>query len=465
MIEALPAELERQAQELAARMQERSADVVLQMARQLVLTSDATLFGDTEFLMRNHALKLIGVAYSEYLDQKKNGYCGSSIDCPHCKKTAGFHGYKARRVISLGGTVGMNRAYYYCRLCGEGTTPWDGMVGLTEQRQTPAVERLTALAGAVADSFEKGAELLAEMTGLHPSESAVQDTTERVGERIAAKLETGKPFGKNESWDWFHDARGQAVSYVAIDATGVPQQGKHGEKVEGRMAYVGMIFNPLPDRERVFESLPKPGETMRARYVSGLYPLHEMGPLLRAQGRQTGMDRADTWIALSDGGNGLEDFLRENFPRVEAVILDFFHAAEYLGKLAKALHPNDEAKTKEQVATWSHTLKEEGGTTMIAVLEEWEWPQTAAMQTVRAEVMGYLRNQEHRMDYPTYEANGWFIGSGAVESACKTVVGRLKGSGMRWSESGAHAVCHLRALYRSESSQWHDFWRLRHCPV
>jgi hypothetical protein len=61
---------------------------------------------------------------------------------------------------------------------------------------------------------------------------------------------------------------------------------------------------------------------------------------------------------------------------------------------------------------------------------------------------------------PTYEANGWHIGSGAVESACKTVVGqRLKGSGMRWSEVGAHAVCHVHALYRSEHSQWTDFWR------
>ena len=50
-----------------------------------------------------------------------------------------------------------------------------------------------------------------------------------------------------------------------------------------------MIFNPLPDEERVFESLPRPGEAMRARYVSGLYPLAEMGPLLRRQGAQVGL--------------------------------------------------------------------------------------------------------------------------------------------------------------------------------
>src|SRR5512142_1407533 len=58
-----------------------------------------------------------------------------------------------------------------------------------------------------------------------------------------------------------------------------------------------------------------------------------------------------------------------------------------------------------------------------------------------------------------YLARGWCIDSGAVESACKTVVGqRLKLAGMRWGEDGAHAVCHLRALYRSEKGQWDAFW-------
>ena len=47
------------------------------------------------------------------------------------------------------------------------------------------------------------------------------------------------------------------------------------------------------------------------------------------------MGRADHWIAISDGGCGLEEFLQGNFGRVEAVICDFYHAAEYLGDLAK----------------------------------------------------------------------------------------------------------------------------------
>jgi hypothetical protein len=191
-----------------------------------------------------------------------------------------------------------------------------------------------------------------------------------------------------------------------------------------------------------------------------LYTLAEMGPLLRRQAGQVGLDQADVWIALSDGGNGLEDALRVHFPRVEAVILDFFHAAQYLGKLATAAYPLDESAAQAQLAAWTRLLRDEGGDAMIAVLEEWQLPCAKGVAAVRDDVLTYFRNQRHRMDYPTYEANGWYIGSGAVESACKTVVGsRLKGSGMRWSAPGSHAVCHVRALYRSEPSQWQAFWQ------
>jgi hypothetical protein len=355
--------------------------------------------------------------------------------------------------------VTCRRAYYYCRGCGRGFAPWDQRVGLSQQRLSPGVERLTTLCGAVADSFEKGAELLRETAGIRLSESTVQRTTEAVGERIATHLQKGRLIGGKQAWDWFRDALGQTVGYIAIDATGVRQQGPHATKAEGRMAYVGMIFNPLPDRERVFEHRPRPGEVMKARYISGLYPLAEMGPLLRRQGAQVGLDKAQTWVALSDGGSGLEEFLTTNFPRVQVVILDFYHASEYLAKLAAALYPADEAAALEQTKSWSRLLRDEGGDVLIAVLEQWSWPSRPALAAVRSEVLSYFRNQVHRMDYPTYEANGWFIGSGAVESACKTVVGqRLKGSGMRWSEHGGNAVCHVRALYRSESGQWNAFW-------
>ena len=72
----------------------------------------------------------------------------------------------------------------------------------------------------------------------------------------------------------------------------------------------------------------------------------------------------------------------------------------------------------------------------------------------------YFRNHCHRMDYPAYVARGWQIGSGPVESACKTVVGnRLKGGGMRWGKPGSDHVCHLRAVYLSDPACWTRLWQ------
>ncbi len=112
-----------------------------------------------------------------------------------------------------------------------------------------------------------------------------------------------------------------------------------------------------------------------------------------------------------------------------------------------------------QARRWCQALKEEGGALLAAVLREWDWPQRPGLREAADELIGYLEGHAHRMEYPEDTAHGWCIGSGAVESACKTMVGqRLKLAGMRWGEDGAHTVCHLRALDRSERGQWEAFW-------
>src|SRR5438128_302478 len=112
------------------------------------------------------------------------------------------------------------------------------------------------------------------------------------------------------------------------------------------------------------------------------------------------------------------------------------------------------------VQEWCHTMKHEGGQRILEVLRDYPLPRKKAVTEKHAEVLRYFTNNLHRMDYPTYIANGWMIGSGAVESACKTVVGqRLKLAGMRWREYGTDSMCHLRALFKSEATQWQAFWR------
>jgi hypothetical protein len=363
------------------------------------------------------------------------------------------------------GPIPLQRAYYYCHRCG-GATPWDRVVGLTAKRLTPAAEELVTLAGTTGESFAEAAEkLLPKLASLRLSESTAQRTSEAAGRRLVELLHERKTLGGPTPWTWHKDARGIACAYVSIDATGVRQQAPGGKSAEGRMPYVAMVFNPVPELpadhpQRLPNSAP-----MQARYLSGLYELDALGLLLRRQATQVGMTRAEHWIGLTDGGNGLENFLRKNFPGPLGgdeltLILDFWHASDSLCKLAKAVHPSDETARQTLLTSWCHTMKHEGGARIVEELEQATLPRgKRAVREQYAETVGYLRNNLHRMDYPRYRANGWCIGSGAMESACKTVVGqRLKLAGMRWRAEGTNEMCHLRALYRCDRQQWESFW-------
>lgn len=361
---------------------------------------------------------------------------------------------RTRWVDSLLGPLKLKRHYYHCRVCRHGFCPRDRQLGLSVRSLSPAASEVVSLTG-IQTSFAQSSEVtLQKLCGLKVSESTVERVTEDAGARLKQLLEDKVTFGKDESWQWQRDARGKTCAYVSCDATGVRQQGPGGERAEGRMAYVGMLYNAQSDAD---ERRPEPHS---ARYLAGFYDLAELGLQLRRQAAQVGWDEAEQQLALSDGGSGLEEFLRVNFPRAER-ILDFWHAADHLMQLGQALDPDDEPRRTQRVTQWCHRLKHEGGLRMVYALKELDVGESsAAQQTAHADCLRYFQNHQHKMDYPRYLANGWQIGSGPVESACKTLVAsRLKQSGMRWGEAGSDAVCHLRALYLSQPGCWEAYWK------
>ncbi len=375
--------------------------------------------------------------------------------CRGCGGDARFVARRGKWCTSLLGAIRLKRCYYHCRRCGRGHVPWDATLHLSASSLTPAASEAASIAG-VQTSFAQSAEVtLQKLCGLRLSESTVERVTEDAGARLRKLLEDGVTFGPEAPWAWQRDAHGRTCAYVGADATGVRQQAAGGAKADGRMASVGMLYNPRSVHD------PRRAEPHQVRYLAGFYPLDELGLQLRRQAAQVGWDEAEQQIALSDGGSGLEEFFRKNFPRAEC-ILDFWHAAEHLTELASALWPNDEAVRQERAEAWRRQLKREGGLRILQILKELDLAShPSSARAAHADCLRYFQNHQHRMDYPRYLANGWQIGSGPVESACKTVVAnRLKGSGMRWGSDGADALCRLRALYLSQPGQWDDFWKI-----
>jgi hypothetical protein len=317
------------------------------------------------------------------------------------------------------------------------------------------------MAGVQSSFAEASTKVLPKLAGLQLAESTVERTTEAVGARLVAAQPDAEQGEAQAEWAWHRDAEGKTVAYVAVDATGVPQQGAAGGKAESRMANVGVIYNPVPeDAARWATPAVGPKPTWQARYVASLERMAELGPTLRQQGTAVGMERAERWIALSDGGSGLEECVHTHFPRVEVVILDFYHAAEYLHALAKAWQGTDTQGAEALGQQWCHQLKHEGGQAVVETLQGLELRgRSAPARECYLATVRYVTNHVHRLDYPRYRAKGWQIGSEPVESACKRVVGqRLKGAGMWWGDAGADAVCRLRALFLSEGGPWDAFW-------
>ena len=71
----------------------------------------------------------------------------------------------------------------------------------------------------------------------------------------------------------------------------------------------------------------------------------------------------------------------------------------------------------------------------------------------------YFESNKERMRYPEFRKQQLFVGSGVIEAGCKTVLGRLKQSGMFWTVRGANAIIALRCCQLS--GRFEDFWESR----
>jgi uncharacterized protein UPF0236 len=371
------------------------------------------------------------------------------VTCPHCDYAAKFHSYQRRRVLTVHGELQVRRAYYYCGRCRQSFLPYDEALGLTDAI-SPGLMPLVCLAGTLVPFADAARDVLQRFAGVRVSASTVLRCTEGAGERLRAQLKEGRmvqPPQAEPKWTAARDP-GQPRAYVGLDAFSVPMQGVAASKAEHRMLYTALLYTPAKEHTRYLVD----------------FELDALAEQVRAQARAVGIKQVSELIAVTDGGNGLEEALQRHLADNLTTILDWYHAAEHLGDFAKVWHAADE----EARSQWQHETKdilyEQEGEALLAYLCTLELPPRTSAQ-VREELrklIGYFENNRHRTDYPTYRQKGWDIGSGPTEAGCKIIGERLKGSGMRWVEDGAATVAALRALYVSGGKLWDGFWEQPH---
>jgi len=166
--------------------------------------------------------------------------------------------------------------------------------------------------------------------------------------------------------------------------------------------------------------------------------------------------------ALMDGEKALWNLSAKHFPGWTE-ILDFTHVVERLRLTAELLCKPGSPEAKEYVRETGVALLEGH---LDWVIEDF----TTAMEdgslssgkahTLQHKVIGYFKNNSHRMAYDQYLARGLPIATGIIESTCGNLVkDRMEGAGMSWSIDGAEAMIRLRGVFIDEL--WEDFWDFR----
>lgn len=366
------------------------------------------------------------------------------MTCPDCDRAAKFHSYQSRRVLTAHGAVRVSRAYYYCSRCHQGFLPYDEALGLRDEI-SPGFRPLVCLAGTLAPFADAAQDIVLRYTGVRLSPSTVLRCTEAEGERLRAQLRDGRmvePTAKEPGWTAPREGAVPAA-YVGLDAFSVPMQGAGAGPAEHRMLYTAVVYTP---------------DKKYHRYLVD-FELDVLAEQLRAQTRACGLTDVGQLVAITDGGNGLEEALIRHLAENLSTVLDWYHAAEHLSAFGGVRFGSDEERRRVWVEHARGILYERGGE---ALLEHLGQVPSAGVSADAAEelrkLIGYFESNRHRTDYPAYRAKGWDIGSGPTEAGCKIIGERLKGSGMRWVYDGAATVGAMRALYVSGPKVWDGFW-------
>lgn len=232
-------------------------------------------------------------------------------------------------------------------------------------------------------------------------------------------------------------------------------------KISEKMA-VSELTSPLaeavgPSGE---ELLYHPPQLVSREVVASSHEAERFGWELESRAWQLGFPVAARQAFVADGQPVNWTIARRHFPRA-VPILDLMHALSYAWSAALA---TDGGASYRQWAEW---IWQGNVSRVIAALSAQRQrlgapPADAELSDPRQQVdraLTYYRNNQSRMDYPTYRRLGLPLTSSHIESVIKQINRRVKGTEKFWCRATGDAVLQLRADSLSDSQPLASFWQ------
>lgn len=361
--------------------------------------------------------------------------------CPRCGRLVRVRvKNKPRTFESVSGTHTLVRNYHYCDHCALGFCPRDAELGLPAEGDATLKLEGLLLDFAVNSPYERSAE---RWSVHYPHRPFSANMFRQVVKRVGRRLELSAPRVLQEQLLPSPTGRKERL-YVLNDGSMLP--GLEGWK-EAKLGVLVRGENYLP------HGSGRRGHVTEARYVAVWGHQDEFRELMRAALDAERWQRFDQIIWLGDGAKG-NWVLADTLAPTALQILDPGHAIDNGVKCGRALLGEGHCLNEDWQRRISQLVHAGDVDAMVRELMECWLPESDMLALDDAQLaaidalIGYYRNNQTRMSYPTYVARGLMIGSGIVEAGHRHVFQeRMKLSGQHWSEAHGRRMVSLRAAY------------------
>jgi hypothetical protein len=253
------------------------------------------------------------------------------------------------------------------------------------------------------------------------------------------------------------EARSGPDQGVAIDGARVNIRGEGWKELKAGCVFEIKVKSALD---------PQTGDLIDlAQAVGNSYVAHLGGPdvfgqAVWAEARRRGWTRAGDTIALGDGAPWIWNLIKEHFFDSRQAV-DWYHATQHLWKVAHLLHGEGTLAAKQWFKDYETPLFEGHADRLAQWFGELARSHPAVADGLRGEGH-YFQENQRRMQYLELREDGFPIGSGMVESACKQFGARFNGPGMRWSRPGIERLLPVRAAIMGHS--FDNWWTATYKP-
>ena len=328
------------------------------------------------------------------------------------------------------------------RPVGKGFFPLDEVLALLPGELTPHGHECLVRLGSWMP-FQKAAELLEDFLGIRVGVGVSQRYTEAAGaayEQLQAeeveRLEREAP------------AVTAQVDKLQVSVDGAMVPLVHGVWAEVKTLVIGEVQPPVQQNG---ESVV---HTRNLSYFSRKMNADTFQRLALVEVQRRGVEAAAEVAAIMDGAEWEQGFTDYHCPKATR-ILDFPHAAEHVTPIGEFLYGEHTPESQAWLSERLHRLKHDGPGELLTELQQLQQQNPAA--EVISNNLAYLEKRRAQLQYPQFQAQGWPIGSGIVESGNKLVVeARLKGSGMHWTDGHVNPMLALRNILCSD--RWKEAW-------